>query len=253
MDFSNQKRILVTGGAGFVGSHLCERLLNSDNEVLCLDNYFSGAKQNVLHLLDNPRFKLMRHDVTLPLYEEVDEIYNLACPASPIHYKKTRLRRPRPACRVRSICWIWQDEPMRGFCKPQQVRSTAIRKFTRNRKVTGVTSIRSESGHAMMRESAALKPLGLFFVRVGLVAVERQKSGREGEKYKMQDIKLLFLKELTQAVGTPVRYAPWMVKDTSAASAASSRPLQQASAAPPCVTPPLHWWQHSRTTPRPHG
>ena len=88
MDFSNQKRILVTGGAGFVGSHLCERLLNSDNEVLCLDNYFSGAKQNVLHLLDNPRFKLMRHDVTLPLYEEVDEIYNLACPASPIHYQK---------------------------------------------------------------------------------------------------------------------------------------------------------------------
>ena len=88
MDFSNQKRILVTGGAGFVGSHLCERLLNSDNEVLCLDNYFSGAKQNVLHLLDNPRFKIMRHDVTLPLYEEVDEIYNLACPASPIHYQK---------------------------------------------------------------------------------------------------------------------------------------------------------------------
>ncbi|MBL8701539.1 MAG: SDR family oxidoreductase [Alphaproteobacteria bacterium] len=81
------KRILVTGGAGFLGSHLCERLLEQGNEVLCVDNYFTGRRQNVAHLLDHPLFELMRHDVTFPLYVEVDEIYNLACPASPIHYQ----------------------------------------------------------------------------------------------------------------------------------------------------------------------
>lgn len=80
-------KILVTGGAGFLGSHLCEALLKKGNEVLCVDNYFTGNKTNILHLLDNPRFELMRHDVTFPLYVEVDEIYNLACPASPIHYQ----------------------------------------------------------------------------------------------------------------------------------------------------------------------
>jgi len=81
------KKVLVTGGAGFLGSHLCEQLLVGGNEVLCVDNYFTGNKSNILHLLDNPRFELMRHDVTFPLYVEVDEIYNLACPASPIHYQ----------------------------------------------------------------------------------------------------------------------------------------------------------------------
>lgn len=81
------KRILVTGGAGFIGSHLCERLLNEGNEVLCLDNYFTGSKKNIAHLVENPYFELIRHDVTAPYYVEVDEIYNLACPASPIHYQ----------------------------------------------------------------------------------------------------------------------------------------------------------------------
>jgi UDP-glucuronate decarboxylase len=81
------KRILVTGGAGFLGSHLCERLLADGHEVLCVDNYFTGRRQNVAHLLDDRRFELMRHDVTMPLFVEVDEIYNLACPASPIHYQ----------------------------------------------------------------------------------------------------------------------------------------------------------------------
>ena len=81
------KRVLVTGGAGFLGSHLCERLLELGCDVLCVDNMFTGTKQNVLHLLDNPFFELMRHDITFPLYVEVDEIYNLACPASPIHYQ----------------------------------------------------------------------------------------------------------------------------------------------------------------------
>jgi UDP-glucuronate decarboxylase len=82
-----RKRVLVTGGAGFLGSHLCERLLAEGADVLCLDNFFTGSKDNVAHLLGNPHFELMRHDVTFPLYVEVDEIYNLACPASPIHYQ----------------------------------------------------------------------------------------------------------------------------------------------------------------------
>jgi UDP-glucuronate decarboxylase len=81
------KRVLVTGGAGFIGSHLCERLLNEGNDVLCLDNYFTGSKENIAHLLSNPFFELVRHDVTAPFYAEVDEIYNLACPASPVHYQ----------------------------------------------------------------------------------------------------------------------------------------------------------------------
>jgi UDP-glucuronate decarboxylase len=82
-----RKRILVTGGAGFIGSHLCERLLNEGNEVLCLDNFFTGSKQNIVHLMDNPYFEMIRHDITQPYYAEVEEIYNLACPASPVHYQ----------------------------------------------------------------------------------------------------------------------------------------------------------------------
>jgi UDP-glucuronate decarboxylase len=85
MHFHN--RILITGGAGFIGSHLCERLLAEGAEVLCVDNFFTGTRANIAHLIDNPMFELMRHDVTFPLYVEVDEIYNMACPASPIHYQ----------------------------------------------------------------------------------------------------------------------------------------------------------------------
>lgn len=87
MNYALRKRILVTGGAGFLGSHLCERLLADGHDVLCVDNFFTGTKDNIAHLLDNPYFELMRHDVTFPLYVEVDEIYNLACPASPVHYQ----------------------------------------------------------------------------------------------------------------------------------------------------------------------
>lgn len=87
MKSATRKRILVTGGAGFLGSHLCERLLNDGNDVLCVDNFYTGTKDNILPLLGNPHFEMMRHDVTFPLYVEVDEIYNLACPASPIHYQ----------------------------------------------------------------------------------------------------------------------------------------------------------------------
>jgi UDP-glucuronate decarboxylase len=88
-EFENlvRKRILVTGGAGFLGSHLCEKLISEGHEVLCVDNFFTGQKDHISHLLNNPRFELMRHDITFPLYVDVDEIYNLACPASPIHYQ----------------------------------------------------------------------------------------------------------------------------------------------------------------------
>jgi UDP-glucuronate decarboxylase len=82
-----KKRILVTGGAGFLGSHLCERLLQEENEVICVDNYFTGNKDNIIHLRSNPYFEMIRHDITMPFYIEADEIYNLACPASPIHYQ----------------------------------------------------------------------------------------------------------------------------------------------------------------------
>lgn len=84
---ANKKRVLVAGGAGFLGSHLCERLLADGSDVLCVDNFYSGTKENIVHLMNNPHFEVMRHDVTFPLYVEVDEIYNLACPASPIHYQ----------------------------------------------------------------------------------------------------------------------------------------------------------------------
>ena len=86
-NYEGSKRVLVTGGAGFLGSHLCDRLLADGNEVVCLDNLFTGTKRNISHLLGNPRFEFIRHDVTFPLFIEVDEIYNLACPASPVHYQ----------------------------------------------------------------------------------------------------------------------------------------------------------------------
>src|SRR5215475_867641 len=86
-NYDSRKRILVTGGAGFLGSHLCDRLLGDGHEVVCVDNFFTGTKRNIVHLFGNPQFELLRHDITFPLFVEVDEIYNLACPASPIHYQ----------------------------------------------------------------------------------------------------------------------------------------------------------------------
>ncbi|HLE17784.1 MAG TPA: GDP-mannose 4,6-dehydratase, partial [Syntrophales bacterium] len=86
------QRILVTGGAGFLGSYLCERLLDDGCEVLCLDNYFTGSKKNILHLMGNPHFEMIRHDITNQIYLEVDQIYNLACPASPVHYQYNAIK-----------------------------------------------------------------------------------------------------------------------------------------------------------------
>ncbi len=101
------KKILVTGGAGFIGSHLCERLLNEGNEVVCLDNYFSGKKENVVALMSNPYFELVRHDVTMPFFAEVDEIYNLACPASPIYYQYNPIKTVKTSVWAPSTCLGW--------------------------------------------------------------------------------------------------------------------------------------------------
>src|SRR5258706_1812403 len=94
--YDSRKRILVTGGAGFLGSHLCDRLLDAGHEVLCLDNMYTGTKRNIDHLHANPRFQFMRHDICFPLYVEVDQIYNLACPASPMHYQHDPLQPTKP-------------------------------------------------------------------------------------------------------------------------------------------------------------
>jgi UDP-glucuronate decarboxylase len=93
----SKDRVLVTGGAGFIGSHLCERLLNDGHDVLCVDNYYSSTKANIAHLLDNPRFEVIRHDVTFPLYVEVDQIFHLACPASPVHYQRDPVQTTKTA------------------------------------------------------------------------------------------------------------------------------------------------------------
>jgi len=104
MPIDTNKRVLVSGGAGFLGSHLCERLLERGDEVLCVDNFFSSTRHNVAHLLDNRRMELLRHDVTFPLYVEVDEIFNLACPASPVHYQFDPVQTTKPTSSARSTC-----------------------------------------------------------------------------------------------------------------------------------------------------
>jgi len=91
------KRVLITGGSGFIGSHLCDRLISEGNDVLCVDNFYSSTRENVAHLLDHPRFELLRHDITFPLYVEVDEIYHLACPASPVHYQRDPVQTTKTA------------------------------------------------------------------------------------------------------------------------------------------------------------
>ena len=105
-----ERRVLVTGGAGFIGSHLCERLLERGDEVLCVDNFYTGTRHNVQHLLTNPMFEMLRHDICFSLYVEADEIYNLACPASRSIISLTRCKPRRSACTGQSTCWVWPSE-----------------------------------------------------------------------------------------------------------------------------------------------
>src|SRR5487761_2080101 len=133
-----ERRILVTGGFGFIGSHLVSRLLADGHEVLVVDNFYSGRRQNLAHVLSDPRLELLRHDITFPLYVEVDEIYHLACPSS-----------------VRSTCSGSRSAPRRGSCWRRRRRSTAIRRCIPNPRATGETSTRSVRAPATTRASAA--------------------------------------------------------------------------------------------------
>lgn len=150
--------MLVTGGAGFIGSHLCERLLAAGDEVLCVDNFYTGRRQNIEHLLPNPRFEILRHDITHPLYVEVDEIYNLACPASPAHYQFDPVQTLKTsvhgsinilglAKRVKAK--IFQASTSEVYGDPTVHPSP---------RATGAMSIRWERGHATMRASAPPRP-----------------------------------------------------------------------------------------------
>jgi dTDP-D-glucose 4,6-dehydratase len=151
------KRIFVTGGAGFLGSHLCERLLDDGHEILCVDNFHTGTRHNVHRLLSHPRFELMRHDVCFPLYVEVDEIYNLACPASPIHYQFDPVQTTKTSVHGAINMLGLAKWYRRKFCKPRLRKSMATLPCTRRPKITGAMLILLDHGHATMRVSAAPK------------------------------------------------------------------------------------------------
>ena len=130
-------RNLITGGAGFVGSHLVDRLMAAGEEVICLDNYFTGRKANIAQWIGHPRFELIRHDVTEPIRLEVDRIWHLACPASPVHYQHNRSKPPKPAFLAPTTCWAWQGGWGRDCCWPAPVRCMAIRRCIPSRRATG--------------------------------------------------------------------------------------------------------------------
>lgn len=121
-------RILVTGGAGFLGSHLCERLLSSGHEVICLDNFFTGRMDNIAHLRDITRFEVIRHDVTEPILLEVDLIFNLACPASPVHYQHNPVKTIKTSVMEPFTCLVLQNESMHVFFKRVQVKFMEIQR-----------------------------------------------------------------------------------------------------------------------------
>ena len=123
------KRILITEGAGFIGSHLCERLLNEGNDIICLDNYFTGTKENIVQLIGNPHFELVRHDVISPYFAEIDEIYNLACPASPIHYQYNGIKTIKTSV-MGAINMLGLAKRINArILRPQQVKYTEIRQY----------------------------------------------------------------------------------------------------------------------------
>ena len=145
------KTILIQRGVGFLGSRLCDRLLAEGHDVLCADNFFTGAKRNIDHLMGRQRFELIRHDVTFPLYVEVDEIYNLACQASRVHYQHDPVQTAKTSVRGRSTCWVWPSaSDAASFRRPPR-KSTAIQSCIRKRKTIGGTSIQSERARATMQ------------------------------------------------------------------------------------------------------
>src|ERR1700681_3808500 len=132
------QRILITGGAGFIGSFLCEALLAEGCEVLCVDNFYTGSRRNIEHLMDHKRFELMRHDVTFPLYVEVDDIYNMACPASPIHYQRDPVQTTKTAVHgAINMLGLAKRVKARILQASDGVKSMAIPRFTRRPKTIG--------------------------------------------------------------------------------------------------------------------
>ncbi len=153
------RKILVTGGAGFLGSHLCDRLIGRGDEVLCVDNFFTGTKRNIEHLLPNPRFELMRHDVTFPLYVEVDRIFNLACPASPVHYQFDPVQTTKTSVHG-AINMLGLAKRVRG-AHPPGVDLRGVRRPggpSRRPRATGEGSTASARAAATTRASAARRP-----------------------------------------------------------------------------------------------
>ena len=130
------KRILVTGGAGFLGSHLCDRLIERGDEVICLDNFFTGTRSNIAHLIDHKQFSVIEHDIIEPAYIDVDQIYNLACPAAPGHYQSETIlfTPPRRPFLAPGICLVWQHGAKHDSCKPQPARSMVIQMLTHSLK-----------------------------------------------------------------------------------------------------------------------
>ena len=155
---STRKRVLVTGGAGFLGSHLCERLVSLGLDVLCVDNYFTGRKDNVAELLACPQFEAMRHDICFPLYVEVDEMPNLACPPRRSTTSTIRCRPRRPACPAPSTCWAWPSACARKSSRPRPRRSMATPRSIRRPRITAATSTRSARARATTKASAAPRP-----------------------------------------------------------------------------------------------
>jgi UDP-glucuronate decarboxylase len=152
-----QSRILVTGGAGFLGSHLCEHLIRNGKEVVCLDNYYTGSKKNIEHLMGDKNFEVLRHDVTFPLYVEVDEIYNLACPASPVHYQFDPVQTTKTSVHgaINMLGLAKRVKAKILQASTSEVYVMEIRISTRNEKSTGAMSILSAFAHAMMKASVA--------------------------------------------------------------------------------------------------
>lgn len=156
-----RKRVMVTRGGGFIGSHLCERLCKSGCDVLCVDNFFTGTRDNIRHLLDHPFFEVMRHDVTFPLYVEVDEIYNLACPASPIHYQFDPVQTTKTSV-IGAINMLGLAKRVKArILQASPVKCMVTRKSIHSRKITGGGLIPLDFGLAAMKASAVLR---LFFL-----------------------------------------------------------------------------------------
>ena len=162
----NKKRILVTGGAGLLGSHLCDVLLKDGHEVVCLDNFYTGIKQNINHLLNNSSFELLRHDVTFPLHIEVDQIFNLACPASPVHYQYDPVKTIKTSIHgaINMLDFTAKRLNIKIFLKHQHLRFMVIQKYILNLSLIGVRLTPLASDLVMMKVRDVQKLYSLIII-----------------------------------------------------------------------------------------